>query len=205
MAKATASKSKPKKTAKPIAKRPAAQPKRTLASVLPPPQVIHKKRNVKRGAPPLLPRRMMRRPEPLQPGQSPPPLLPPKPTAPGVAPQHPVRAPEGAEALKQRLGTMASLITQLRGLKRSIVRQFFDVGLLLQRLADPALYKTKGYGSFDAFVEREIERDLGIGRSMVNDLIQIVQVFQRPTAEQLGLERLRDALRVLYPESGTGS
>lgn len=116
--------------------------------------------------------------------------------------QAPARAPEGAELLKQRLSTVMSLLAQLRELKRTLNRQFYEAGLVLQKLSDPELYKAKGYGSFESFVEREIERELSIGRSLVHDLVQIVRVFQRGPAEELGLERLRAALKVLWPEPG---
>jgi hypothetical protein len=156
-----------------------------------------KKKNVKRGAPPMLPRRMARRPEPGTTPPSPPRLV----TSPGSL-HAPVREPEGAESLKQRLGTVMGLVAQLRGLKRTLNRQFFEAGLILQRLSEPALYQAKGYGSFDKFIEREIERELSIGRGLAQDLVHIVKLFQREPAEELGLERLRSALRTLWPEPG---
>lgn len=41
--------------------------------------------------------------------------------------------------------------------------------------------------------EREIERELTIGRTVAIDLVRIVKLFQREPAEELGLERLRRA------------
>jgi len=95
---------------------------------------------------------------------------------------------------------MLSLLAQLRGFKRTINRQFYEAGLILQQLSVPGLYQSKGYSSFESFVEREVERELTIGRLLAHDLVQIVRVFQREAAEELGLERLRAALRVLWPE-----
>ncbi|MEI8256893.1 MAG: hypothetical protein WCJ30_14565 [Deltaproteobacteria bacterium] len=161
--------------------------------------VGNKKKNVKRGAPPMLPRRMVRRPDPLVPGAPPPP----RPVTPAGSLHAPARSPEGAEGLKQRLSQVMSLINQLRGLKRTLNRQFFEAGLLLQKLAEPTLYQAKGYGSFESFLEREVERELGIGRTTAHDLVHIVRLFHREAAEDLGLERLRGALRALYPESGS--
>lgn len=156
-----------------------------------------KKKNVKRGAPPMLPRRMAKRPEP----SAGPPAAPRLVTAPGSL-HAPARAPEGAESLKQQLSTVMGLLAQLRAFKRTLNRQFYDAGLVLQRLSEPALYQAKGYGSFDKFVEREVEKELAIGRSLAQDLVQIVRIFQREPAEELGLDRLRDALRKLFPEPG---
>jgi hypothetical protein len=94
------------------------------------------------------------------------------------------------------------LLAQLRGLKRTLNRQFFEAGLILQKLSDPTLYQAKGYGSFDKFIEREVERELSIGRQLAQDLVQIVKLFQREPAEELGLDRLKAALRALWPEPG---
>lgn len=161
-----------------------------------------KKRNVKRGAPPMLPRRMARRPEPGAPGSVPPT---PRPPSPAGSLHAPARAPEGAEGLKQRLGQVMTIIAQIRALKRTLNRQFFEAGLLLQKLSEPTLYQAKGYGTFDSFVEREIERELAIGRSLAHDLVAIVRLFRREAAEELGLERLRGALRALWPDSAAAS
>jgi hypothetical protein len=157
-----------------------------------------KKKNVKRGAPPMLPRRMARRPDAGAPAA---PAAPRAPTPPGSL-HAPARAPEGAESLKQRLSTVMTLMAQLRGLKRTLNRQFYDAGIVLQKLSDPDLYKAKGYGSFESFIEREVERELSIGRGLAHDLVQIARLFQRAPAEELGLDRLRGALRVLWPENG---
>jgi hypothetical protein len=202
-------KSMPQKSAPPAApaKKPAAAapapkpaPAPTPAAPAPgaPPVMGGKKRNVKRGAPPMLPRRIQRRPDPLAPGAPPPP----RPVTPPGSLHAPARTPEGAEGLKQRLSQVMSLISQLRALKRTLNRQFFEAGLLLQKLSEPNLYQAKGYGSFESFLEREVERELGIGRTLAHDLVQIVKVFQREPAEELGLERLRSALRALWPEPG---
>lgn len=176
------------------AAKPAAAP--VAAPEAPPagPLVPRKKKNVKRGAPPMLPRRGVRRPDPNAT-----PAPPRAATVPGSL-HAPARVPEGADQLKQRINTVMSLLSQLKGLKRSLQRQFFDAGLLLQRLSEPELYKARGYGSFEIFVEREVERELGIGRSQAHDLVTITRVFQQKAAEELGLERLRAALRALYPE-----
>jgi hypothetical protein len=159
--------------------------------------VVRKKKNVKRGAPPMLPRRNMKREIP-PPGSPPPP--PRAPMMPGSL-HAPARAPEGAELIKKKLGAINNLLTQLKGMKRSIGRQFFEVGIVLTKLSDPDLYKTRNYASFDAFVEREIEREINIGRSEVAALVRIVKVFQREAAEEIGLEKLRAALKVLYPDA----
>lgn len=165
--------------------------------------VIVKKKKVKRGAPPMLPRRLAKRPPPPPhtPGSPPPP---PKPTAPGSL-HAPARQPEGAESLKARLVKVMNELGKLRALKRNTARQFFEMGLIITELSTPELYQAKGYGSWESFVEREIERELSIGRTVVEDLRRIVRLFQRPAAEELGFERLQNALKVLFPEPGAAA
>ncbi len=160
------------------------------------------KKKVKRGAPPMLPRRMVRRPPTpgsVAPASTPPP--PPKPTAPGSL-HAPARSPEGAEQLKVRIIAVKNELGRVKALKRNINKTFWEIGEILGRLAEPALFQAIGYGSWETFIEREVERDLGIGRTMADDLRRIVKVFQREIADEVGLERLRVALRALYPEPG---
>lgn len=159
--------------------------------------VVRKKKNVKRGAPPMLPRRNLKRELP-PPGSPPPP--PRAPMMPGSL-HAPARAPEDADQKKKNLSQIQNLLNQLKAMKRSIGRQFYEVGLILTKLSDPNLYKTRNYASFDAFVEREIERDINIGRSEVAALIRIVKLFQQKPAEEIGLERLKAALKVIYPDN----
>ncbi len=156
-----------------------------------------KKKKVKRGAPPMLPRRLARRPLP-SPGTPPPP---PKATQPGSL-HAPARAPDGAEGLKVRLMAVINDLGKLRSLKRSLQKQFWEAGRILSELSRPELYQAKGYGSWESFVEREIERELAIGRTTAEELRRVVVVFQREAAEELGFERLRQALKILYPEPG---
>lgn len=200
-----AAKAKPPAKAKPA---PAAKPARAAAPVAPvaaAPAVEEsssgvsiKKKKVKRGAPPMLPRRLARRPLP-SPGTPP---LPPKATQPGSL-HAPARSPDGAEGLKVRLMAVINLLGKLRGLKRSLNKQFWEAGLVLADLSRPELYQAKGYGSWESFVEREIERELTIGRTTAEELRRIVRLFQREAAEELGFERLRGALRALFPEPGS--
>jgi DNA-directed RNA polymerase subunit beta' len=46
-------------------------------------------------------------------------------------------------------------------------------------------------------------RDRVLGRTTAEDMRRIVRLFQRDAAEELGLERLRGALRALFPEPGS--
>ena len=161
--------------------------------------LIIKKKKVKRGAPPMLPRRLPRRPlPPLEAGSAPPP---PKPTITGSL-HAPARSPAGAEKLKENLTKAIGALAKLKGLKRNLQRQFWDAALTLKELSDPALYQAKGYGSWESFLEREVEKELGIGRVQAVDLVRIVKIFTREAAEEFGQDKLRAALKAIYPEPG---
>jgi hypothetical protein len=185
---------------KPAAKAPEAPPAPAPEPVDAAPSAdgLIKKKKVKRGAPPMLPRRLAKRPPPHAPGA---PLPPPKQTAPGSL-HAPARQPDGAEGLKVRLVKVMNELGKLRALKRNLNRQFFEMGLILTELSSPELIEAKGYGSWESFVEREIERELNIGRMVVEDMRRVVRLFHRPAAEELGWERLQAAMKVLFPEPG---
>ncbi len=202
--------------AKPVAKsvpaKPAAPASKPPAAASAPPEaraeapaapagdggLIIKKKKVKRGAPPMLPRRLPRRPLPPLEGSAPPP---PKPTIMGSL-HAPARSPAGAEKLKENLTKAIGALAKLKGLKRNLQRQFWDAAQTLRELSDPALYQAKGYGSWESFLEREVEKELGIGRVQAVDLVRIVKIFQREAAEEFGQDKLRAALKALYPEPG---
>lgn len=200
-----AAKAAPKAAAKPVVKAAPVEVPVAVVAEAPAPtgtEGLRVKKKVKRGAPPMLPRRMARRPPApgtVAPGSTPPP--PPKPTAPGSL-HTPARSPEGAEQLKTRIIAVKNELGRVKALKRNINKTFWEVGEIFLRLSEPALFQAIGYGSWESFIEREVERDLGIGRTLADDLRRIVKVYQREIADELGLERLRGGLRALYPEPG---
>jgi hypothetical protein len=146
----------------------------------------------------MLPRRLPRRPLPPLDGSAPPP---PKPTITGSL-HTPARAPEEAEKLKANLTRAITALADLKRLKRNLQRQFWDAALILKELSNPSLYQAKGYTSWESFIEREVEKELGIGRVQAIDLERIATIFTKEAAEKFGQEKLRDALRVFYPEPG---
>mgnify|MGYP003379209541 FL=1 len=47
-----------------------------------------------------------------------------------------------------------------------------------------------------------MEKELGIGRVQAVDLVRIVKIFQKEAAEEFGQDKLRAALKALYPDPG---
>jgi hypothetical protein len=96
------------------------------------------------------------------------------------------REPVAAEDLKAKLGALATAINHIRSIKRSLSRSFWDIGLTLVDIRDRKLYVAKGYSSFEAFLEREIE----IGKNVSLRIVRAVQLFQREPAVAAGLDRV---------------
>lgn len=120
--------------------------------------------------------------------------------APPRAPKSTIRTPEGAEELKQKLGALASAVSQIRSLKRSLNKSFYDIGQILREIRDERLYEVKGYGSFEAFVERETE----LGKQLSLRIVRIAGTFLKEAALKAGLERVSAALDALEGEDGGG-
>lgn len=96
------------------------------------------------------------------------------------------REPVAAEDLKAKLGALATAINQIRAVKRSIQRSFWEVGLILGDIRDRKLFVAKGYSSFEAFLEREIE----LGKNVSLKIARAVQIFQKEAAVAAGMDRV---------------
>ncbi|MFW5926167.1 MAG: hypothetical protein ACOCV4_08360 [Myxococcota bacterium] len=117
--------------------------------------------------------------------------------SPGKPPRGPtVRAPDGADELKLRLGRLATARGRIKTLRRSLQNNFLEIGSLLSEIEDGRLHEAKGYGSFEAFLEREV--DLGVQLGL--RLLRIARTFHPEAAQQAGLERSAAALDVLRGE-----
>lgn len=97
----------------------------------------------------------------------------------------PARSPVGAEELKLKIGALYSATSQIKALKRSMSKSFFEIGRILSDIQEKKLYEVKGYGSFEAFIEREID----LGKLLSLRLVRITQVFVREAALAAGYDR----------------
>ena len=105
-----------------------------------------------------------------------------------------LRTPEQAEDIKARITALHERLGRLRALKKRLSEQAHAAGTLLKEIRDLRLFEAKGYATFEAFVEREI--DLG-SKLLALRLIRIPEVFTEPAARELGLEALLAALDTL--------
>jgi hypothetical protein len=105
------------------------------------------------------------------------------------------------EDLKARLGHLATVGGRIKSLKRSLTRNFFEIGALLAEIEHGRLYEVKGYGSFEAFLERETD----VGTQLGLQLTRIARTFQAEAALAAGLERTQAALAALEGEAPESS
>lgn len=100
------------------------------------------------------------------------------------------------ESLKARFAALRTATSEISGMKRSISKNFFDVGVILNRIRSERLYEVKGYGSFESFVEREIE----LSKVVCLRSARIAESLRRDVALQAGLERSSAAVAALDGE-----
>lgn len=106
------------------------------------------------------------------------------------------REPAEADRLKQQLTALVNTQQKLGELKRAANRNFYEIGELLQRIRDQRLYEVKGYGSFEAYVERETN----LGQQFCAQVVRIHETFLSDAAHRLGFSRLSAALAALDDE-----
>ena len=82
---------------------------------------------------------------------------------------------------------------QIRAYRKNLNKGFFDIGTVLRDVQQRKLYEAKGYGSFEAFLEREID----LGKTTALKLIKVSSVFAKPAALEYGMDKLFQSLQVL--------
>jgi hypothetical protein len=103
--------------------------------------------------------------------------------------------------LKTQFAKLSTATSQIASLKRSLNKTFFDIGTLLNQIRDERLYEVKGYGSFESFVEREID----INKATCMRIGRIAEVIHREQAIAAGLERAGAAVAALDGEAEPSS
>ena len=107
--------------------------------------------------------------------------------------------------LKARFSALSASMSQVKTLKRALQKNFFEVGVQLERIRDEKLYEVKGYGSFESFVEREVDID----KVTCMRLARVARCMVREAALEVGMERACAAMATLdgepMPSSGSGT
>ncbi len=105
-----------------------------------------------------------------------------------------LRTPDQADRIKARIGELHSALGRVRALKKNLSDGFYELGNVLKQIADERLFDAKGYATFEAFVDREV--DLG-SKSVALKLSRVPEVFQEAAAREHGLEAVLAALDAL--------
>jgi hypothetical protein len=98
--------------------------------------------------------------------------------------------------LKVQLGKLSGATAQIVALKRNISKGFYEIGGILGRIRDEKLYVVKGYGSFESFLERELD----INKVSSLRMVRVAEVLKREDAMAAGFERAAAAVAALDGE-----
>lgn len=104
-----------------------------------------------------------------------------------------IRTPTGAEDIKQKIAELHQALTQIKALRKNVGKSFYDIGLILRDVQARQTYLAKGFGSFEAFLEREMD----LGKTTSLRLVRITQVFLKEATLEFGMERMINALITL--------
>jgi hypothetical protein len=104
-----------------------------------------------------------------------------------------IRTPMGAEDIKQKIAELHAALAQIKGFRKNLGKGFYDIGVILRDVQARQIYLSKGFGSFENFLEREMD----LGKTTSLRLVRITQIFLREAALEFGMERLINALITL--------
>jgi hypothetical protein len=104
-----------------------------------------------------------------------------------------IRTPSGAEDIKAKIADLHNALVQVKGLRKNLHKGFFEIGNILRDIQARRLYEAKGFGTFEAFLEREID----LGKTTSLRLVKAVAVFQKEAALEYGMDRVFNALMAL--------
>ncbi|MCC6646845.1 MAG: hypothetical protein IT374_14885 [Polyangiaceae bacterium] len=107
-----------------------------------------------------------------------------------------IRTPVAADEIKAQIAELFTISEKLRAMKKTLPKTFFDVGLMLRDVQARKLFTAKGFQSFEAFVEREID----LGKTLAVRLVKMVGLFQREAVMEMGMDRALEMMGQLEGE-----
>ena len=110
-----------------------------------------------------------------------------------------IRTPATADQIKAKIADLHNALQQIKGFRKNLAKGFYDVGLVLREIQQKKLFEAKGFGTFEAFLERETAE---LGKTTALRLVRIASLFQKEAALELGMERIFVALVSI--EAGDG-
>jgi hypothetical protein len=112
-----------------------------------------------------------------------------------------IRVPTGAEDIKAKIGDLHNALVQIKALRKNLGKSFYDIGNILHDIQVRRLYEAKGYGTFEAFLEREID----LGKMTALRLVRVCTTFLKEAALEFGMDRVVGALGALEGMTDTNS
>ncbi|MDB4941403.1 MAG: hypothetical protein JWP97_937 [Labilithrix sp.] len=110
-----------------------------------------------------------------------------------------IRTPLAAEDIKAKIGELHNSLQQIKTLRKNLNKGFYDIGVVLRDIRDRQLYQAKGFGTFEAFLEREAAE---LGKTTALRLVRISGLFLKEGALELGMDRIFMVLVAI--ETGDG-
>ncbi|HEY2406649.1 MAG TPA: hypothetical protein VGI10_11635 [Polyangiaceae bacterium] len=104
-----------------------------------------------------------------------------------------LRTPDHADRIKQRISELHTVLVKIRGLRKNLAETFYQLGGALKQIQEQRLYDAKGYASFEAFVERELD----LGKATALKLSRVPEIFLESAARRFGLEAVLAGLDAL--------
>ena len=104
-----------------------------------------------------------------------------------------IRTPTGAEDIKAKIADLHNALQHIKQLRKNFNKSFYDIGNILKDVQSRKLYEAKGYGTFEAFLEREID----LGKITSLRLVRVVGIFIKEAALEYGVDRVLNALVAL--------
>ena len=118
-----------------------------------------------------------------------------EPAPPGSA-RATIRTPSGAEEIKQKIADLHNQTQKIRALRKRMEKGFYEIGQVLTDIQGRELFQAKGFGSFEAFLEREID----LGKLTCVKLMKVPAIFQKEAALDFGMDRVFSAISALEGE-----
>lgn len=110
-----------------------------------------------------------------------------------------IRTPATADQIKAKIADLHNALQQIKGFRKNLAKGFYDVGIVLREISQKRLFEAKGFGTFEAFLERETAE---LGKTTALRLVRIANLFQKDAALELGMDRIFMALAAI--EAGDG-
>jgi hypothetical protein len=104
-----------------------------------------------------------------------------------------LRTPDAADSIKQRIGDLHHVLAHIKPLRKNLQDNFYQLAVELKRIQEEKLYDAKGFSSFEAFAERELE----LGKATALKLARVPGIFLESAARQFGMDAVIASLDAL--------